>query len=195
VPKFLKQFLEIWAAWWNANEPISRDMLWGHPVFFWGRCGKMLELVAALFIIYDILGRERSSGILSRYTEVWSMTTFMNSARKVPTFYNIMAKDGFIKGTSQLGMWPVLGVYLILSSFVFFVLYHYTQPLGIIAILLTFIESFLVIFGIHLLTIVLLMLGGPPARLIAWLASKENRVRKLNLIVLVVGITLDLLAT
>ena len=69
---FIHDFFNIWEAWWNASEPISQNLLWGHPVFFWGRCGKVMELIAAFFLLYEILGREKSSEAARKFVRTYA---------------------------------------------------------------------------------------------------------------------------
>jgi hypothetical protein len=68
-------------ASWTATKPISEEILWGRPVFFWVRCGKVMELIAAFFLLYEILGREKSSEIAAKFTQA---TSFANFLRRDP---------------------------------------------------------------------------------------------------------------
>ncbi len=66
MPEFIKNFADAWVQWWNASEPISRYLLWGHPVFFWARIGKLLEVVGALFIVIDWIGRDQINKVTAK---------------------------------------------------------------------------------------------------------------------------------
>jgi hypothetical protein len=49
--------IEFWQAWWNGEQQHF-VVLW-LPAYAWARIGKVLEFVAALFIIADIIGPKR----------------------------------------------------------------------------------------------------------------------------------------
>ncbi len=55
-----KEFLAIWPHWFVADEPISQCNLLGRKVYWWGRLGKLLEMIGALFILCDIFGTKKS---------------------------------------------------------------------------------------------------------------------------------------
>jgi len=48
-------------AWslWASGDLDSNDQLWGLPMFWWGRIGRITEFVAALTIIAEIIGTQR----------------------------------------------------------------------------------------------------------------------------------------
>ena len=50
-------YFEAWAAWWQG--PTQHLVLWGHSILFWGRLGKVVQFVAALAIVVEILGPQR----------------------------------------------------------------------------------------------------------------------------------------
>jgi hypothetical protein len=62
-----KEFLAIWSHWFVAEDPISQVNLWGHKVYWWGRFGKLLEMVGALFILCDIFGYEKTINFFQKY--------------------------------------------------------------------------------------------------------------------------------
>jgi len=70
VPGFITNFADAWVQWWHAAEPISKYLLWGHPIFFWARIGKLMELVGALFIVIDWIGRERIASVTVKVVAV-----------------------------------------------------------------------------------------------------------------------------
>jgi hypothetical protein len=79
VPEFIKNFADAWVQWWNASEPISRYLLWGHPVFFWSRIGKLLEVVGALFIVIDWIGRDQINKVTAKLVIVVDPTYAQNA--------------------------------------------------------------------------------------------------------------------
>lgn len=53
--------VKAWALWLSGNLPPNA-MLWGISIFWWGRFGKMMQLVGAITILADIIGPERIRG-------------------------------------------------------------------------------------------------------------------------------------
>ena len=49
---------DLWVRWWHG-ELVGSQILWGHPVFVWGRVGKMMQFAGALTIIVEIIGPDR----------------------------------------------------------------------------------------------------------------------------------------
>ena len=62
-----KEFLAIWPYWFVADELISQCNLSGHKVYWWGRLGKLLEMIGALFILCDIFGYEKVINFFQKY--------------------------------------------------------------------------------------------------------------------------------
>ena len=57
---WLLELPRLWQRWsMEGPETLSSTILWGHHLFFWGRMGKLLEFIAALAIVADILGPEK----------------------------------------------------------------------------------------------------------------------------------------
>jgi hypothetical protein len=50
--------LAAWALWSEGHLP-EHVLLWGQPIYFWERVGKILEFIGALVVIIDLLGPER----------------------------------------------------------------------------------------------------------------------------------------
>jgi hypothetical protein len=194
MPHFIREFFDIWVAWWTATKPISEDALWGHPVFFWGRCGKVMELIAAFFLLYEILGKEKSSEIAAKFTQVYSIATFFKSdpVGKINEKYrqiDIAWKGGILKFVKK--MWILL-----LAWFLAFAgAWLYTQSSGPSFILVLLFASYLGLVILSLAILLLFFILAEIARLYSWLAAIEPRLRIVNLTVLAVGIMFDLLAT
>ena len=52
---------ELFHAWqlWSQGRSVSTEPLWGHPVLWWARLGKILQFVAGLVVVFDLIGPER----------------------------------------------------------------------------------------------------------------------------------------
>ncbi len=57
--KLLKELLDLWSLWWSGTAIESATVLWGKPLFVWGRVGKVIQFFSALMIIAEIIGPER----------------------------------------------------------------------------------------------------------------------------------------
>lgn len=53
--------ISIFAAWklWLAGHLPSDVIIWGVSVFWWGRLGKIMQLIGAITIVADIIGPEK----------------------------------------------------------------------------------------------------------------------------------------
>jgi hypothetical protein len=51
-------FLHAWHLWLQG-QPTAPLLLWGHPILWWGRAGKVAEYLGALTAIVDIVGAQR----------------------------------------------------------------------------------------------------------------------------------------
>jgi hypothetical protein len=51
---------ELWDLWsrWLSGRGASGASLWGAPVLWWGRWGKLLEFAAGLAVVLDLIGPE-----------------------------------------------------------------------------------------------------------------------------------------
>lgn len=57
----MERAVGFWEAWqlWAAGSPIQPLVLWGQPILWWGRIGKIAQFAAGLVIILDLVGAER----------------------------------------------------------------------------------------------------------------------------------------
>lgn len=53
--------VDIWEAWshWFAGQPLGDARLWGMPILWWGRIGKLAQFAAGLAVVLDLIGPER----------------------------------------------------------------------------------------------------------------------------------------
>jgi hypothetical protein len=183
MPAFFQEFIDVWTAWINASTPIHEQMLWGHTVLFWGRVGKVMELIGAFFLIYEILGREESSEQATGFAEQMSARSMWKEFWAASAD---MDKAGYLRRN-----WRIL--LLLFIVFLLVVLFNKPTDFG------TFIYLVFVTYigiGLFSLAIVLLLIFfGWGASVYAWLSAKEPRLRIVNLFVLAVGIMFDLLAS
>ena len=185
VPTFIADFFQTWVYWWNAEAPISTYILWGRPVFFWGRCGKVLELLGAFFLLYDILGREKSSTLASSFARTMTpkemRTSLKSSWEAVREIYN-----------DKQSYYILLVISLVIYALIFLALWWITGIYDHFVLIILFVCCLVGFIAIYLS---LLLAGGRFARILAWLGAKEHRMRILNLVILATGIMFDLLAT
>lgn len=52
-------YFDAWRLWADGNEALRNTELWGLPVFWWGRIGKVLAFLAGFTILLDLIGPER----------------------------------------------------------------------------------------------------------------------------------------
>ena len=51
-------YLEAWQLWFSGQQ-TNGFLLWGLQILWWGRIGKVIQLVSALAILVEIIGVER----------------------------------------------------------------------------------------------------------------------------------------
>jgi hypothetical protein len=49
------QLWDLWSNWWSGQQ-LSGAQLWGWPLVAWGRLGKVLQFLAGLTIVLDLIG-------------------------------------------------------------------------------------------------------------------------------------------
>ncbi|WP_166664541.1 hypothetical protein [Actinophytocola oryzae] len=50
-------YIEAWRTWWTGAN-VNKFELWGLPVPVWARVGKVLQFMAGLAIVLDLIGPE-----------------------------------------------------------------------------------------------------------------------------------------
>jgi hypothetical protein len=51
-------YFEAWSQWLD-HENLAAETLWGVEIFWWGRIGKILQLVGGLTVVAEWIGKER----------------------------------------------------------------------------------------------------------------------------------------
>ena len=51
-------YFEAWNLWWNSAE-IKNHYLYGLEILWWGRIGKVVQLLSAVSILAEIIGHEK----------------------------------------------------------------------------------------------------------------------------------------
>ena len=51
-------YWEAWSMWWSSHKLDSFSM-WGLPILWWGRIGKLMQYGGGLIIILDLIGPKR----------------------------------------------------------------------------------------------------------------------------------------
>jgi hypothetical protein len=154
--------LEAWRIWFSEGE--TRNLtLWGLKILWWGRIGKVVQLIAALTILAEIIGPER-------------LRVFSKSLRTrvgVRVLKHILNEWGGDKDTKPII--SLLAGYLSLAAVVvwnFYILYTTWEELSsysffkiVISLLLSSIIVAIISFGA--LIFVILFYGLPLAVLLA----------------------------
>ena len=66
----MEELLVAWSVWLQGRSPAELP-LWGHQVFWWARFGKVLELVAGLTVVLEIVGAQRLHPAFLARRELW----------------------------------------------------------------------------------------------------------------------------
>ena len=54
----MDQLFELWTLWWHGPPPPDAR-LWGLPLYWWARIGKLLQVFAILSVLFEIIGAAR----------------------------------------------------------------------------------------------------------------------------------------
>ena len=46
-----------WDRWWDGQQ-VTQHLLWGWPIFYWGRLGKIIQFLAACVVVAELLGAD-----------------------------------------------------------------------------------------------------------------------------------------
>jgi hypothetical protein len=61
--QYASELLRAWGAWLHPPIPPEMRVLWGVPMIWWSRVGKVMQAFGALMIIFDIVGVTRINAI------------------------------------------------------------------------------------------------------------------------------------
>lgn len=62
-------YWEAWSLWWSGAK-VDGLLMWGVPVLWWGRIGKLAQFAGGLVVIIDLLGSKRLRD-MSTVTRTW----------------------------------------------------------------------------------------------------------------------------
>lgn len=99
---FIRQPFELWGRW-IVGEQLADTRLWGWPLLGWGRAGKVLQFLAGLTVVLDLIGPEPLRAFGARLREQ-SWGQFADKAEK------------FVMAITTLFL---LSYYLLLFLFIF----------------------------------------------------------------------------
>ncbi|MFG1926835.1 hypothetical protein [Cryptosporangium sp. NPDC048952] len=107
------QFIDAWQIWLSGKE-VADAPLWGKTVLFWARAGKLLQFIAGLVVIIDLIGPEALRAHADRMKSrrlVW-LTRFRAGVAGLRESFAEIALLIFLAAGMSAGWW-VLGHTLI----------------------------------------------------------------------------------
>jgi hypothetical protein len=60
-------YFDAWALWAEGSEHLRTMSMWGIPIYWWGRIGKVMTFLAGGTLVVDLVGPERMSKVYTRY--------------------------------------------------------------------------------------------------------------------------------
>lgn len=52
-------YWEAWSHWWSMDRSLGGMEMWGVPIPWWGRIGKLLQFSGGLVVVVDLIGSDR----------------------------------------------------------------------------------------------------------------------------------------
>jgi uncharacterized integral membrane protein len=52
-------YWEAWSHWWSMDRSLGGMKMWGVPIPWWGRIGKLLQFCGGLVVVVDLIGSDR----------------------------------------------------------------------------------------------------------------------------------------
>lgn len=92
IAAVLQQLLQAWHHW-ATEAPEATKLLFGHPMYYWSRVGKIFELGALVVIIVDLIGPDRLRHVGSRLNtyEAGAIIKWFGEKLSVPIFIVCLA--------------------------------------------------------------------------------------------------------
>jgi hypothetical protein len=159
----MNQLIEAWLLWF-AGRLGDTYILWGIQLLWWGRIGKLLQLLAILTAVIEVVGAERLKEFGNRLHGTFSLQkllTLVNEANTFTWFWirsmtsNLSAEENARNVSSRMGFFHFLLLvftlflfgYLLWSQF-FSLLWQDVTGLLRFAVLVLYVFAILFAFGI-----------------------------------------------
>lgn len=55
----MRELFELWAMWWSGPLPDTATLLWGRPIWWWERVGTVVQVIAILGLVFELIGEKR----------------------------------------------------------------------------------------------------------------------------------------
>ena len=108
-------YLDAWAHWAAGDSTLRNADLWGLPVLWWGRIGKVAAFLAGMTLIMDIIGPERLRKFSERYLQRRRPWTGVGWRTVVAAGAGVVVAWGILRpGTTK-----ILGVEITIFSYGF----------------------------------------------------------------------------
>lgn len=173
------QTISYWEAWslWGSGRSLDGMRMWGLPMLWWGRIGKLMQFAGGLIAVLDIIGSERILKLADRFKQKGKELERRPStiAVGIGAFAGIIAMEIIANAFDNIFN----------SSNVFY------MP-AVIAF------SFLLVYGLYRFTLSIAYLAYLPVSALAWFFRVDrpgHPARWFAFLVVVSGFKFDLLAS
>lgn len=207
--------VEAWALWLAGNLPPNA-MLWGISIFWWGRFGKMMQLIGGITIIADIIGPERIRGFGASLQSTITSIVLIQYLKDCFEWYVVIFRQTLMKEyddettsteSSRPRQLDILNYLISLFLTIFLVLSINPQQAGwvvlieaavIFACLLVSISPIVTVLVIVVLILLGLLINSIFVKPLAWTLENPSldRLTKIaSLFLLLIGFHFELLAS
>ena len=188
-------YIDVWRIWFAGKE-TSTYVLWGIELLWWGRVGKIVQLIAALTVIAEIIGPDK---LRSFGESLHPKTTRTLSARfdRATTFYGRVADF-------PLGNWLLLLITMMLTAGMFQILNAMIGlpnskwlliPFFILSLVMGVTVGFLFILIVMSIGLIIDVCIIRPIVKLLETTYLDKVIKVFSIIVLLVGFHFDLLAS
>ncbi|WP_096595782.1 hypothetical protein [Calothrix sp. NIES-2098] len=168
-------YLEAWQLWFSGQQ-TSSYLLWGMQILWWGRIGKVIQLISALTILAEIIGAERIRKFGKSLRKDFTILKFWQDFKQV--------SQEFLQDLSQT---RIAGKFDILKLIFFSIKW---LPKSAKIILLTLISGSAILQELFINTFII--------NSMAWILERpyiSNLIKVVSVLLLLIGFHFDLLAS
>ena len=163
----MTELFDLWALWSSGPLPHETTFLWGLPLWWWERVGTVVQVIAILGLIFEIIGERRLAKAAERLKEPpkW-LLVFTGDAEATAEQKEAQERGEEIKTSAGEGVFVLIVLALtILISFYFasFYVLSTIDPVG------RFLIEYLPRTMVNIVTFIVAIITWIPSALVSFI--------------------------